>query len=53
MFSIHVERVIDKPIHDVFAMLSDHENYAQFKGVDEANLLVHGKDDKKRVRRCA
>ena len=42
MFSIHVERVIDKPIHDVFAMLSDHENYAQFKGVDEANLLVHG-----------
>ena len=46
MFSIHVERVIDKPIHDVFAMLSDHENYAQFKGVDEANLLVHGKDDK-------
>jgi uncharacterized protein YndB with AHSA1/START domain len=46
MFSIHVERVIDKPIHDVFAMLSDHENYAQFKGVDEANLLIHGKDDK-------
>ena len=46
MFSIHVERTIDKPIETVFAALSDHDNYAQFKGIDEANLLVEGKHEK-------
>ncbi|MFW8591343.1 SRPBCC family protein [Glaciecola sp. 2405UD65-10] len=49
MFSICVERVIDKPIQEVFAALSDHENYAQFKGVDESNLIVEGKFDKNGV----
>jgi len=46
MFSIHVERTIDKPIEAVFAALSDHENYAQFKGIDGSNLLVEGKLEK-------
>jgi uncharacterized protein YndB with AHSA1/START domain len=46
MFSICVERVINKPIQDVFDALSDHENYARFKGVDESNLIVKGTSDK-------
>ncbi|MCB4435028.1 SRPBCC family protein [Alteromonas sp. McT4-15] len=46
MFSIHVERTINKPIADVFAVLSDHANYAQFKGVDKSTLLVEGKLEK-------
>ena len=46
MFSIHVERTIDKPIEDVFAALSDHANYSQFKGVDKSTLIVEGKKDK-------
>lgn len=43
MFSICVERVIDKPIGFVFAKLSDHANYAQFKGVEASNLIFKGK----------
>ena len=43
MFSIHVERIIDQPIDFVFAKLSDHANYAQFKGVEASNLIVEGK----------
>lgn len=46
MFSIHVERTINKPIAEVFAVLSDHANYAQFKGVDKSTLLVEGKLEK-------
>lgn len=46
MFSIHVERTINKPIADVFAVLSDHANYAQFKGVDKSTLLIEGKLEK-------
>ncbi|MEC8233129.1 MAG: SRPBCC family protein [Pseudomonadota bacterium] len=46
MFSIHVERTINKPIAEVFAILSDHANYAQFKGVDKSTLLVEGKLEK-------
>lgn len=46
MFSIHVERTIDKPIEVVFAALSDHANYSQFKGVDKSTLIVEGKEDK-------
>ena len=46
MFSIHVERTINKPIAEVFAILSDHANYAQFKGVDKSTLLVEGKYEK-------
>jgi uncharacterized protein YndB with AHSA1/START domain len=46
MFSIHVERTINKPIEQVFAILSDHANYAQFKGIDESNLIKKGETDK-------
>ncbi|WDT85117.1 SRPBCC family protein [Alteromonas sp. 009811495] len=46
MFSIHVERTINKPIAEVFAILSDHANYAQFKGVDKSTLLIDGKHEK-------
>ncbi|MBF7073205.1 SRPBCC family protein [Glaciecola sp. MH2013] len=46
MFSIHVERTINKPIEEVFAVLSDHANYAQFKGVDASKLLIEGSEHK-------
>ncbi|BCO20027.1 hypothetical protein KUC3_28840 [Alteromonas sp. KC3] len=46
MFSIHVVRTINKPIAEVFAILSDHANYAQFKGVDKSTLLIEGKHEK-------
>lgn len=46
MFSICVERVIDKPIQAVFDALSDHENYDRFKGIEASNLIVKGGVDK-------
>ena len=46
MFSIHVERTLNKPIADVFAVISDHANYAQFKGVDASTLLTEGKEER-------
>jgi uncharacterized protein YndB with AHSA1/START domain len=46
MFNIHVERTIHKPIEQVFAILSDHERYAQFPVCDEAFLLLHGQHHK-------
>ena len=45
MFSIHVERTINKPIEEVFAILSDHANYAQFKAIEQSNLLIKGKQE--------
>ena len=45
MFSIHVERTINQPIEKVFAILSDHANYAQFKAIEQSNLLVKGSDE--------
>jgi uncharacterized protein YndB with AHSA1/START domain len=42
MFSISVERIIDKPIAEVFQILSEHANYAQFKGVDKSSLIKKG-----------
>jgi uncharacterized protein YndB with AHSA1/START domain len=46
MFNIHVERTIHKPIEQVFALLSDHEHYAQFPVCDESSLLLHGHHSK-------
>ncbi|AXT39540.1 SRPBCC family protein [Alteromonas sp. BL110] len=43
MFSIHVARTINKPIEEVFSILSDHVNYEQFKAIEQSNLLVKGK----------
>tara|TARA_Y100000296_G_scaffold32701_1_gene37853 strand:- start:1513 stop:1953 length:441 start_codon:yes stop_codon:yes gene_type:complete len=46
VFSIHVERTINKPIDEVFAILSDHASYGQFKAIEQSNLLVEGKHEK-------
>lgn len=43
MFSIHVERTVNKPIEKVFSILSDHANYAKFKAIEQSNLLIQGK----------
>ncbi|MGB3726315.1 MAG: SRPBCC family protein [Glaciecola sp.] len=45
MFNIRVERTINKPIKEVFDYISDHANYAQFKGVDTARLVKAGEQD--------
>ena len=45
MFSISVQRTIDKPIAEVFQILSDHTNYSQFKAVDKSRLIKGGKDE--------
>ena len=42
MFNVSVERTIKKPIEEVFAILSDHANYSQFKGIDKSSLLTEG-----------
>jgi uncharacterized protein YndB with AHSA1/START domain len=42
MFHIYVKRQLNKPIEEVFAALSDHANYASFKGVDASTLLENG-----------
>lgn len=49
MFNIHVQRNIDKPIDEVFSLLSDHANYAQFKGVDKSSLIKQGHPNKNGV----
>lgn len=46
MFSIHVERTINKPIQDVFAIISDHANYSQFKAIEQSNLIKEGTHEK-------
>ena len=46
MFVIDVKRIVDKPIDLVFAELSDHENYSQFRGIDSATLLKQGETEK-------
>ena len=46
MFSIFVQRTINKPIEEVFALLSDHANYSQFKGIDESSLIKQGTENK-------
>ena len=49
VFSISVERTIDKPIETVFEILSDHENYSQFKAIDASNVLREGNENKNGV----
>jgi carbon monoxide dehydrogenase subunit G len=46
MFSIKVERLINKPVVDVFNFLADHENYCNFPGVDKSELLEQGQHEK-------
>lgn len=45
MYKVRVERVINKPIEDVFEMLTDHANYANFPGVKESKLLEEGETE--------
>lgn len=46
MFKISVTRRINKPINEVFSLLSDHANYSRFKGIDESRLIQQGHEDK-------
>ena len=46
MFKIKVERFIKKDIQSVFKLLSDHENYKNFPGVDSSLLLEKGVEEK-------
>lgn len=49
MFRIRVERLINKDIDTVFALISDHENYQQFRGIDRSVLLTAGSQHKNGV----
>lgn len=54
MFKIKVERIVNKPINEVFEALSDHANYALFKAVGVAKLLTEGDNERNGVGRwCA
>ena len=39
MFKIKVERIVKKPIDQVFEALSDHASYGSFKAVGVAKLV--------------
>jgi uncharacterized protein YndB with AHSA1/START domain len=45
MFSIRVERHINKTPEDIFAVLEDHANYQKFRAIDKSNLLEAGTDE--------
>ncbi|WP_367111577.1 SRPBCC family protein [uncultured Psychrobacter sp.] len=49
MFKIKVERIVKKPIDEVFEALSDHANYALFKAVGSAKLLNQGDNERNGV----
>lgn len=42
MYYVKVERQIAKPIDEVFTLLVDHANYAQYPGVVSSTLLEPG-----------
>jgi carbon monoxide dehydrogenase subunit G len=46
MFHIKVEKLINKPVLEVFDFLADHENYSKFPGVEKSELLEQGKYEK-------
>lgn len=46
MFSIKVERLINKPIYDVFYAITDHANYKLFRGIDDSSLIKEGAEHK-------
>jgi len=46
LINIRVEYVLDKDIEDVFAALSDHENYHSYPGFTGSELLQHGTAEK-------
>ncbi len=49
MQTVVVEETLDAPIEHVFAVLSDHENYKQFRDVVDSRLLRPGHKDKNGV----
>ena len=42
MINIRVEYLLDKNIDDVFAAISDHENYRRYPGFTDSRLLEPG-----------
>ncbi|MGP4953542.1 SRPBCC family protein, partial [Psychrobacter sp. T6-1] len=49
MFKIKVERIVKKPINDVFEALSDHAGYGSFKAVGAAKLVTTGDEERNGV----
>ena len=49
MFKIKVERVVKKPIDEVFEALSDHASYGSFKAVGVAKLVTEGDEERNGV----
>ena len=49
MFKIKVERIVKKPINDVFEALSDHASYGSFKAVGVAKLVTKGDEERNGV----
>lgn len=49
MFKIKVERIVNKPIDEVFEALSDHASYGLFKAVGKAKLLNQGDNERNGV----
>nr|WP_317199837.1 SRPBCC family protein [uncultured Psychrobacter sp.] len=49
MFRIKVERIVKKPINDVFEALSDHAGYGSFKAVGAAKLVTTGDEERNGV----
>jgi len=46
MFKIKVERIVKKPINEVFEAISDHASYGSFKAVGTAKLVIEGDDER-------
>ncbi|GAB4196140.1 MAG: hypothetical protein Tsb002_29280 [Wenzhouxiangellaceae bacterium] len=49
MYTIRVERTLQVPIDQVFAVLSDHANYHRFPGIRGSRLLRPGTDERNGV----
>lgn len=49
MFKIKVERIVKKPIDEVFKALSDHASYGLFKAVGVAKLVTEGDEERNGV----
>ncbi|MGG1355196.1 SRPBCC family protein [Psychrobacter pacificensis] len=49
MFKIKVERIVKKPIDEVFEALSDHASYGSFKAVGVAKLVAEGNEERNGV----
>lgn len=49
MFKIKVERIVRKPIDEVFEALSDHASYGLFKSVGVAKLVTEGDEERNGV----